>query len=119
MMSNLSKLMSRSGALAQQGDLVGARAELEKAVRDHSRRAEPWISLAAIHGMSGNYIEALRCARRAVELAPHSLQGWVNLAGAAQSTGNLPLAADALQQAVGLPGCPANVVLIWAGCLRP
>lgn len=110
-MSNLSKLLSRSGTLAQRGDLVGARAELEKAVRDHGRNAEPWISLAAIHGMSGNFTEALRCARKGVELAPNSLQGWVNLAGAAQSTGNLPVAAEALQRARGLPGCPPHVVL--------
>lgn len=105
-MSNLSKLLNRGGTLAQQGDLAGARTELEKAVRDHGGRAEPWISLAAIHGMSGNFMEALRCASKAVELAPKSLQGWVNLAGAAQSTGNLPLAAEALQQARSLPGCP-------------
>lgn len=110
-MSNLSKLLSRSGTLAQQGDLAGARVELEKAVRDHGRRAEPWISLAAIHGMGGNYPEALRCASKAVELAPNSLQGWINLAGAAQSTGNLPLAAGALQRARGLPGCPPQVIL--------
>lgn len=110
-MSNLSKLLSRSGTLAQRGDLIGARAELEKAVRDHGRSAEPWISLAAIHGMSGNFTEALRCARKAVELAPNSLQGWVNLAGAAQSTGDLPTAAEALQRARGLPGCPPQAAL--------
>ncbi len=110
-MSNLSKLLNRSGALAQQGDLVAARVELEKAVRDHGHRAEPWISLAAIHGMGGNYTEALRCAHKAVELAPNSLQGWVNLANAAQSTNNLPLAVEALQRAHGLPGCPPQVVL--------
>lgn len=110
-MSNLSKLLSRSGTLARQGDLVGARAELEKAVRDHGRSAEPWISLAAIHGMSGNFTEALRCARKAVELAPNSLQGWVNLAGAAQSTDNLPVAVEALQRARGLPGCPPHLAL--------
>lgn len=110
-MSNLSKLLSRSGTLAQQGDLAGARAELEKAVRDHGRRAEPWISLAAIHGMGGNYTEALRCARKAVELAPNSLQAWVNLGNAAESSGDLTQTADAFQRARRLPGCPLDIEL--------
>lgn len=109
-MSNLSKLLARSNTLAQQGDLAGARAELEKAVRDQPRRAEPWISLAAVHGMSGNYPESLRCARKAVELAPDSLQSWANLAFAARATGDFALAADALQRASRLPGCPPQII---------
>lgn len=110
-MSNLSKLLSRSGTFAQQGDLAGARTELEKAVRDHGNKAEPWISLAAVHGMGGNFTEALRCARRAVELAPNSLQGWVNLGNAAQSGGDQTQAAAAFKHATGLPGCPIAVSL--------
>ncbi|HYA20270.1 MAG TPA: tetratricopeptide repeat protein, partial [Burkholderiales bacterium] len=110
-MSNLSKLLTRGGALARQGDLVSARAEFEKAVRDHGRNAEPWISLSAVHGMEGNFPEALRCARKAVELAPNSLQGWVNLANAARSCGDLAQAADAFRRASVLPGCPSEVTL--------
>lgn len=110
-MSNLSKLLSRVNTRVQQGDLAGARTELEKAVRDHKRSAEPWISLAAIHGMGGNYSEALRCARKGVELAPNSLQGWVNLANAARSTGDLAQAVEAFQRAQTQPGCPPEVIL--------
>ncbi|BAV33885.1 sulfotransferase [Sulfuricaulis limicola] len=110
-MSNLPKLLARGGALVRQGDIAGARAEFERAARDHTRNAEPWISLAAVHGMQGNYAEALRCARKAVELAPHSLQAWVNLGNAAQHTGELTQAAEAFQRARGLPGCPADIVL--------
>jgi tetratricopeptide (TPR) repeat protein len=110
-MSNLSKLLARGGALARQGDIAGARAEFEKAARDHARSAEPWISLSAVHGMQGNFAEALRCAQKAVELAPNSLQGWVNLGNAAQSQGELTQAAEAFQRASGLPGCPPDIVL--------
>lgn len=110
-MSSLSKLLAKGGALAQQGDITGARALFEQAVRDHGSSAEPWINLSAVHGMQGNYAEAQRCARRAVELAPKSLQGWRNLAQAAQSTGDLPLAAEAFQRARSLPGCPPDITL--------
>ena len=86
-MSNLAKLLSRGNTLAQQGDLAGARATLEKAARQHATQADPWISLAAVHGMSGDFDNALRCARKASKLAPKSLQAWVNLANAAESSG--------------------------------
>ncbi len=108
-MSNLSKLLVKGGALARQGDVAGARTVFEKTVRDHGNRSEPWINLSAVHGMEGNYAEALRCAHRAVELAPNSLQGWVNLANAAQSCGDLAQAAEAFQRAHDLPGCPPDV----------
>lgn len=110
-MSNLAKLLSRGNALAQQGNLTGARAEFEKAARDHERRVEPWISLAAIHGMEGNFAEALRCGRKAVALAPNSIQGWMNLANAARSLGDLPQAVEAFQRALGLPGCHPDTAL--------
>ena len=110
-MSNLAKLLSRSGTLVRQGDLVGACTQLEKAARDHRGSAEPWVSLAAVHGMGGNYPEALRCARKAVELAPKSLQGWVNLANAAQSCGEPAQAVEAFQRAHSLPGCPPDITL--------
>lgn len=128
-MSNLAKLLSRSAMLVNQGDLAGARTELEKAVRDHGRKADPWISLAAVHGMGGHYQEALQCARRAVELAPNSLQGWINLAGAARATDNFLVAAEALQRACELPGCPPQSLLDlglilarlgrWAEAVKP
>ena len=110
-MSNLAKLLSRSATLVHQGDLAGARIQLEKAVRDHRSNAEPWINLAAVHGMGGDYNEALRCARKAVELAPNSLQAWINLANAAQSCGELAQSIEALKHARKLPGCPPNVTL--------
>ncbi len=110
-MSNLSKLLVKGGALARQGDVAGARTVFEKTVRDHGNRSEPWINLSAVHGMEGNYAEALRCARKGVELAPNSLQGWVNLANAAQSCGDLAQAAEAFQRAHDLPGCPPDIVL--------
>lgn len=111
-MSALVKLLTKGGNLARQGDIAGARTLFEKATREHGGSAEPWISLSAIHGMQGNYPEALRCARRAVELAPNSLQGWVNLANAAQSCGDFGQAAEAFQRARGLPGCPPDVSLM-------
>lgn len=110
-MSNLSKLLSRGNSLVQQGDLAGARTMLEKAARQHEGRAEPWISLAAVHGMGGDFNNALRCARRAAELAPKSLQAWVNLANAAESCGDYAQASEAWRRARGLPGCPPEAVL--------
>ncbi len=111
-MSALAKLLTKGGSLARQGDIAGARALFEKATREHGGSGEPWINLSAIHGMQGNYPEALRCAHRAVELAPDSLQGWVNLANAAQSCGDPGQAAEAFQRARGLPGCPPDVPLM-------
>ncbi|MGA9031053.1 MAG: sulfotransferase [Sulfuricaulis sp.] len=111
-MSNLSKLLAKGGELVQQGDLAGAKDVFEKAARDHVHHAGPWISLSAVHGMSGNYNEALGCARKAVELAPNSLQGWVNLGNAAQSNGDLNQAAEAFRRACALPGCPSEIVLL-------
>lgn len=110
-MSNLSKLLAKGGVLASQNDLAGAQAVFEKAVHDHASSSEPWISLSAVHGMQGHYAEALRCARKAVDLVPKSLQGWVNLGNAAESSGDLSLAADAFQRARALPGCPPDVTL--------
>lgn len=110
-MSNLSKLLAKGSASVRQGDIAGARATFEKAVRDHEHSAEPWISLSAVHGMQGNYPEALRCARKAVELAPHSVQGWANLGNAAKFSGDLSLAANAFQHARALPGCSSHVTL--------
>ncbi len=112
-MSNLSKLLAQGGALARQNDISGALAIFEKAVRDHAGHSEPWISLSAVYGMNGNYSEALRCARKAVELSPKSLQGWVNLGSAAESCGDLAQAAEAFQHASQLPGCPPEITLQW------
>lgn len=110
-MSTLAKLLTKGGNLARQGDIAGARAIFERAAREFGNSVEPWINLSAIHGMVGNFPEALRCARRAVELAPTSLQGWMNLANAAQSCGDIRQAADAYQRARGLPGCPPDVAM--------
>lgn len=110
-MSNLSKVVARGNALARQGDLAGAQAEFEKAARDHGQRVEPWISLAAVHGMRGDFSAAVSCARRAVELAPDSMAGWANLAYSARSSGDLDQAAEAFRRARGLPGCPPQVTL--------
>lgn len=110
-MSDLSKLLNRSGALAQQGDLVGARTVLEEAIRDHDSNPEIWVGLTIIHAMDSNFAESLRCARKAAELAPDTPQVWINLSSAAHSTGNFPLVAEALQRARGLPGCPPDVAL--------
>ncbi|MBI5463213.1 MAG: sulfotransferase [Gammaproteobacteria bacterium] len=110
-MSALAKLLTKGGNLARQGDIAGARAIFERAAREFSNSAEPWINLSAVHGMTGHFPEALRCARKAVELAPTSLQGWINLANAAQSCGDARQTAEALQRARGLPGCPPDVAL--------
>jgi len=61
--------------------------------------------------MGGEYNEALRCARKAVELAPNSLQAWVNLANAAESCGALDQSIEAFKHARKLPGCPPDITL--------
>jgi tetratricopeptide (TPR) repeat protein len=111
-MSNLSKLLAKGSELVQQGDLAGAKDVFRRAAGDHKHHAGPWINLAAVHGMSGDYSEALVCARKAVELAPNSLQAWVNLGNAAQSGGDPNQAADAFRRACALPGCPSEIGLL-------
>lgn len=110
-MSNLSKLLAKGNASFRQGNITDALSAFEKAAREHGDNSEPWINLAAVHGMQGNYTEALHCARKAVELAPKSVQGWVNLANAAQSCGDPVQAVEALWRAYRLPGCPPEVAL--------
>lgn len=110
-MSNLSKLLAKGSALVRQGNIAGARTMFEQAINDHGSSGEFWISLSAIHGMQGNFGEALRCARRAVELAPKMPQSWINLGNAAKSCGDFPLAAEAFQRARALPGCPSGLAL--------
>jgi Flp pilus assembly protein TadD len=66
-------------ALAAQGDLAGARARLEDPAHFKLRLAsEPdnyslWASLSVVQVLLGNHDEAVRSARRAVELLPESL----------------------------------------------
>lgn len=110
-MSTLPQLLTAGSKLARQGDLTGARVTFEKAVRKFVNSAEAWINLSAIHGMQGNFHDALHCAHKGVELAPGSLQGWINLARAARSCGELGQAASACQRAHKLPGCPAEIYL--------
>lgn len=110
-MSDLAELLSRGNALARKGDLADARAELEKAARDFGSRAEPLISLAAVHGMAGDYEDAFRCARKAAELAPNSLQAWVNLAHAAQACGDIDEASNAFSRALNFSDCPSEMIL--------
>jgi tetratricopeptide (TPR) repeat protein len=108
-MNNLSKVIARGTDLARKGDLAGARAEFEKAARDHGQQAEPWVNLSSIHGMQGNFSDAMRCAQKAIEIVPDLLQGWVNLAYATRSLGDLNQAAEAFRRARRLPGCPPQV----------
>ena len=110
-MSSLSKLLSKGGSLAREGDTAGARAVFEKAVREFATSSDAWINLSAVHGMQGNFSEALKCARKAVQLMPGSLQGWMNLANAAASCGELAQAAEAYQRVLGMPGCPPDLQL--------
>jgi tetratricopeptide (TPR) repeat protein len=110
-MSDLSGMLAKGNALARANNIAGARAVFEQAAAEHAGRSEPWVSLAAIHGMQGNFADAVRCATRAVELAPRSLQAWVNLGNAAQACGQQSQAAEAFTRARALPGCPPDVAL--------
>lgn len=110
-MTNLSKMLVKGNALARAGDIAGARAVFEHAASKHADNCAPWISLSAIHGMLGNFTDAMHCARRATEIAPNSLQGWVNLGNAAKSCGDFIHAVEAFQHARDLPGCPPGVDL--------
>lgn len=67
-------------AFAAQGDLAGARALLEKLpskfrarIELESENADAWSRLGMVEAVLGHNAEALRCAQKAVELIPDSV----------------------------------------------
>jgi len=66
-------------ALAQRGELMAARAELELAVRLRPSSARAWTNLGNIQLMQGELAAAVATLRRATELKSDHAPAWYNL----------------------------------------
>lgn len=87
----------------QRGDLGGAIDALERLARAEPRRAAERYRRMAEHALDLYRDEdALRYARRAVELSPEDAEGWSRLAELWRARGDLAAAAQALRRAVEL-----------------
>ena len=84
----------------QMGRFARADSLLQLALRAAPDNAELMLTRADVrYGMKDD-AGAIRIARRALELAPDSIRGWVIVAAAGQRSGDLPAAQSAMLQAV-------------------
>lgn len=92
----------RARDAASRGALAEARTLAERACRNHTRDAEAWFLLGAIHGGMGEWSDAVRCCERSVELAPDVAMTHFNLGVAQLRMGNHAAAEMSLRKAVAL-----------------
>ncbi len=84
------------------GDLKGAIAAYEEAVRIDRTAIEPTVALARLLAFEGRTLEAVQHAQRAVERAPESGEAWMVLGMAHHWRRDIPRAVEACQRAVSL-----------------
>lgn len=84
------------------GDLRGAIAAYEEAVRIDGTAVEPTVALARLLALEGRTLEAVQYAQGAVELVPESDAAWMVLGMAHHWRRDIPRAVEACQRAVSL-----------------
>ncbi len=92
------------------GELVSARASLEKAVALFPRYYDAWAFLALVARKEGRWNDARDSCRRALTLKPDYEIGWQGLARAEEESGRLAEAEQAC--AAGLRRLPRSVPLL-------
>jgi len=85
-----------------QGDLKGAIAAYEHAIRLDPDDVNLYVPLVRLLTLEGRAKEAIKLGQEAVELAPNSGQAWAALGMAYDWDGQVPEAIDACQRAVEL-----------------
>ncbi len=117
-----SRGLTQAVVLAAQGNLLAARARvadpapLRKRLEVEPENFQVWSNLGAIEALSGDADEALRCARKAVELLPESVdqavegrRAAVNLAFVYSWTGDKDRAIAEYARLLRLPFSGLNV----------
>jgi len=84
-------LLRQSNRAADSGDLAGAIAYVERAIRLNSRDAELWLELASLQLRAGRPATAEQLAHKAIALAgsrgEQERQGWLLVADAKEAQG--------------------------------
>jgi tetratricopeptide (TPR) repeat protein len=88
--------------LAQAGQSEAARRIGGELVRDHPDDAESWFLLGAVCGGAGDFVEAERCCRRALVIAPAHAGLNLNLGIALLKQGKATDAVEPLRRAVAM-----------------
>ena len=122
-MTELSQVRPVATALAAQGDLAGARTRLQEfppklraRIELEAENAALWSELGAVEAMLGHKEEALRCANKAVELVPESVDALegpghrANLAFVQAWTGDKESALAEYTRLLGIPVSSSGVV---------
>ncbi len=87
-----------ASALRRIGDLEAARALLHPLRQHHPRSAPVWLEWGELCARAGEEAAAARALRRAVELEPTLVRGWLALADHCQATEDARGAAEAYAQ---------------------
>ena len=97
-------LIRQAIAQHEAGDLAGAEASLERALRIDSRNPQIWLELSRLRLMEGNFEQAENLSRKALSLAgPNKNQqgaAWRLIAGALRGQGRVQEAREAEANAV-------------------
>ena len=94
-------------AMMADGDLLGARAVLDRARSLAPDDRDVLITSATLAGRLGDFAAAEAYARRAIELAPDT-RAYTALGWALVSQGNAPAAIESFETAIALGGDPAD-----------
>ena len=92
-----------AGALANSGDLEGARQALQLATREAPRDIGTWYFLSIVEGRAGNLAAAEDAANRITQIEPGDARGPLALAGARSAREDYRGAVQALSSRVAAP----------------
>jgi predicted TPR repeat methyltransferase len=82
--------MQRALELLHSNRQAEARTALALIVQKERRNWEAWHLLGAVHGMLGEFLEAEKCSRKAIELEPGAFGAYINLGHVLVALGKLP-----------------------------
>src|SRR5205085_5054570 len=92
---------ARGVALQQQGDLEGARAAYEAALKSVPRRFDALSNLGVVYARLGRYEQAIKCYRAALAVEPQQWAVRLNLGIAYYQTEQFAAAAEELARVTG------------------
>ncbi len=98
----MSAAKSKALELFRSQRLPEARAALEAVCAHEPADAEAWLALGVLHGLQGDFAQAERCCRTAVEHAPDSSEAHTNLGVALAGRRDHPAAVDCYRRALVL-----------------
>ena len=117
-MADANPLKQRAQALLQQGQLEQAKQIYEQLCRQNNMDAESHYMLGAIHGQLGNFPEAAKNYRNAINLQPTAFVAHCGLGAALKKQGMLAEAGQTFREALRLKPDSPDVLLEVADILR-